>query len=430
MLSLVDAWKKVKPAGTNRQAHNGFALFAAMTALVFAGSCAYSGEMSGAAWAFRKNPWPGKRIDASGMSHGNQLRCAEKAVEQLWGFFLTFAVGSAGFFLFKLCRVPNPALLGSMVATGALSLLGHYPVFPVWAVSFIATAMVGVMVGKNLDRNILRRAGSLLLPVMVQFAGIFALSLLCGYTLYAMAGSGKISLMTALLAGTAGGIAEMLVFGVSANADVAVIALVQLFRVVVFNALLPYLSLIGKKISGGKSPAPERGLASLPAFGRREYIPLAACALAGAVLGRWSGIPSGGMLGAMLACGLVAIVLNKHYLFGRKLGYLAQIGLGMAMGARMTPEICGQLGNLLFPALVVTAEMLVGCALLAFLLRAITGWEATICLICAAPAGLSQSAVIAEESGVDPFTATVFHSVRIIGIVSLYPWIIMRFTAQ
>lgn len=348
-------------------------------------------------------------------------------MEQVLGFFLTIAVGTAGFFLFRLCRVPNPALLGSMAATGALSLLGQYPVFPVWALSFAANAMIGVMVGKNVDRNILRRARTLFIPVMIQFTGILALSLLCGATLYYMVGPGNISLVTALLSGTAGGIAEMLIFGVSANADVAVIALVQLFRVIVFNTLMPYLSVIGRRIGGGEPPVPESGLTALSRFRRRDYVCLAVCAFAGSVLGLWADIPSGGMLGAMVACGLFAVCVNRKYVFGKKLGYAAQIGLGAAMGARMTPEICGQLAGILLPAVVVTVVMLTGCAFLAFILRKVTGWEPAVCLLCAAPAGLSQSAVIAEESGVDSFTVTVFHSARIIGIVGIYPWIIMRF---
>lgn len=348
----------------------------------------------------------------------------ESVVEQLWGFFLTFAVGSAGFFLFRLCRVPTPALLGSMIATGALSLLGLYPRFPVWAVSFVASAMIGVMVGKNVNRHTLRRAWGLFLPVMVQFTGILMLSLLCGHTLHAMADGGRISLVTALLAGAAGGIAEMLIVGAAVDADVTVIALVQLFRVVLFNILLPQLSRIGRG-SGGVSPAPADGI-SLPLFDRKDYAVLALCALAGGILGRWSEIPSGGMLGAMAASGCWAIIRNKKYLFGVKLTSLAQIGLGMAMGARMSPETCSQLGSMLLPAVTVTVVMLTGCALLAFLLRKITGWDVTLCLICAAPAGLSQAAVIAEEGGVDSFTVTVFHAVRIIGIVTLYPFIIMH----
>lgn len=348
-------------------------------------------------------------------------------MEQALGFLLTIAVGTAGFFVFKFCRVPNPALLGSMVATGALNLLGQYPVFPVWALSFAANAMIGVMVGKNVDRNILRRARTLFVPVMIQFTGIFAMSLLCGGTMYYMVGPGNISLVTALLSGTAGGIAEMLIFGVSANADVAVIALVQLFRVLVFNFLMPYFVLIGRRIGSGKPPAQEGDLAVLPKFRRRDYVILAICAFAGAVLGLWAEVPSGGMLGAMVACGLLAVCMNKKYVFGTKLGYVAQIGLGAALGARMTPEICSQLGGVLFPAVVVTVVMLAGCMVLAFIIRKVTGWETALCLLCTAPAGLSQAAVIAEESGVDSFTVSVFHAVRLIGIVSIYPWIIMHF---
>ena len=99
------------------------------------------------------------------------------------------------------------------------------------------------------------------------------------------------------------------------------------------------------------------------------------------------------------------------------------------MGQRMTPEIVERLGGMLLPAVAVTAIMLAGCVILAVILYRTTGWDMTTCLLCAAPAGLSQITVFAEEIGVDSFTATVFHTVRILSIVGIFPWIIMHFLA-
>lgn len=349
-------------------------------------------------------------------------------MEQFLGFCLTFAVGSVGFLVFKLCRIPNPAMLGAMVATGALNVLGYYPDFSTGFISFSANLLIGMMIGRQIDRTIFDKVVALARPVLFQMIGIYGLSIVCGYALYLM-GGGEISLATALISGAAGGITEMIIFGLSIDADVAVIAFVQLFRVVIFLSLIPYITLVCEKFGygvargEGKSGSSQRQF--LPLFALRDYALLTLCALAGAGAGMWLNIPSGGLIGSMLACGFFAVCINKKYRFDNKLRLVAQIGLGLVLGQRMTPEIVGQLGHMFLPALAVTATMLVGCTLLAFLLRANTGWDLTTCLLCAAPAGLSQITVFADEIGVDSFIASVFHTVRIVGIVSIYPWIVM-----
>ena len=340
-------------------------------------------------------------------------------------FCLTFAVGTGGFFLFRLCRIPNPAMLGSMVATGALNIFGLYPEFSTWFVSFAANVLIGIMIGRQIDRAVFRRVVELGKPMFFQMLGIFTLSLACGYALYLM-GGGEVSLKTALISGAAGGITEMIIFGMAVQADIAVIAFVQLFRVVIFLSLIPYIAIVCEKFgrSTRKDARKQSVRANLAFFNKRDYALLAVSALAGALVGRWLRIPSGVLIGAMLACGALSLALNKRYRFNVRLRYIAQICLGLVLGQRMTPEMVTQLGQLFFPAMVVTCVMLVGCTLLAFLLRANTGWDLITCLMCSAPAGLSQATIYADEIGADSFLASVFHTVRIIGIVSVYPWII------
>lgn len=348
-------------------------------------------------------------------------------MEQFVGFCLTFAVGSAGFFLLRWLRAPNPALLGSMIATGALDVFGYYPQFSTWLVSFVSNAVIGAMIATQIDRSILRRIRELARPVAVQTAGILALSVVCGYTLYVMGRSSSISLLTAMLSGTAGGVTEMLVFGLSTNADVSVIALVQVFRLVVSLTLIPYIALLGKKHGDALQTVPTKNIGLLPMFTRRDYGLLVLSMLAGAFAGRWLNIPSGALLGAMFGCGAHALYVNKVYVCDTRSRFLAQIGLGLVMGQRMTMVMVERLGEMLAPAVAVTVVMLVGCTLLAFLLRKTTGWDITTCLLCTAPAGLSQIAVFAEEIGVDSFTASMFHTARILSIVTLYPLCIMWF---
>ena len=348
-------------------------------------------------------------------------------MNQLLGFFFALSVGFAGFLVFRLLRLPTPALLGPMVSTGFLSVMGYYPAFMTQPVSFAGNILLGMMLGRQIDRTVLSRLKVLRRYVAIVAVGMIALSLACGYAIYFVT---DIPLVTSLISGAAGGISEMSLFGISVDADVTVIVFVQFFRLVVFLALVPYLATMASRLEekGGNPRArwtPANDADPLPFFAAGDYPKLIVVCILVGWLGRISRIPTGAMLGAMIAGGSLAYVLKKRYLFPQQLGYFSQILIGTVMGQRIDQGVVSQLGSLLLPVLAATALMLAGSLLLAVLLYRISGWDFTTCLVCAAPAGLSQVALLADEIGVDLFTITIFHSVRIIGIVSIYPWIIL-----
>jgi membrane AbrB-like protein len=337
---------------------------------------------------------------------------------------MTFAAGYAGFLLFRYSKLPNPALLGSMFMTGLMNVAGYYPVFPTAGISFTSNVLIGVMLGRQITRGIFSKIYSMAGYVLLQVTGILMLSLTVGYVLYKMTG---LPIATALLSGSAGGIAEMSAFGLSINANAVIIALIQLFRVVIFLSLIPYLSLRAQKAGlGTPVQAEKKDRPDMAFFLRKDYVLLTPVAFLGAWLLTALNVPTGALIGAMIACGAFSIYLGKAYRYDMNLRSLAQVGLGLVMGQRMTDETFILLGRLFLPVLVATTVMLTGCIAMAFLLHKTSGWNLVLCLLCSAPAGVSQITSFADEIGVDSFTVSVFHSVRIVSIVCLYPWIIVR----
>ena len=345
---------------------------------------------------------------------------------QVVAFCVTFAVGAAGFALFRFLRIPQPTLLGAMVATGALNVAGLYPLFNTRLVSFVASVVVGVMVGRLIDRTVIRRIVSMAKPVAIQTIGMLVMSLICGLTMHFVSG---IELRTSLISTTAGGITEMIVFGMSMDADVSVIAFIQVFRIVIFVAMIPYLVLIAEKITGvprmSRDQSDRVKDVSIEFFTRRNYLAMIPLTFAGGTLAYWLGIPAGAMLGAMFAGGGAALFLGKRYEFDSRLRFPALIGIGIVTGERITPQFIEQLGALFIPAIVVTVVMLIGCSLLAILLYKASNWSLTTCMLCVVPSGISQIVPLAEDLGADPLVASVFHTTRIVGIVMFYPWLVL-----
>ena len=341
-----------------------------------------------------------------------------------FAFALTFLTGAAGCLALHLLGAPSTALIGSMIATGAMSATGHYPVFPIWIVSFVGNALVGTMIGKQISKDTLVRMRTLARCVIIQAVGIISLSLAAGYVLVYTT---DLPVATALLSATAGGIAEMTLFAMSIDADVATIAFVQFFRIITFLFLTPYLAALARKYLPGSAPMPTETIRRVPieSFSRVDYLMLVPVAVTGAWLGRVLHIPVGEMLGAMTACSAFALLRNKKYKFTPQAAAFAQILVGLVMGSRVTPDIVSHLSQLIAPALISTAMLIVGTAILAYVLHRTQGWDYATCLLCSSPAGLIQAAFIAEETGGDPFTITVFQTVRLVGIFLFYPWFIL-----
>ena len=345
---------------------------------------------------------------------------------QVAALCVTFAVGTAGYFLFKFLRLPNPAVLGSMTVTGALNAAGFFPFFDTRQISFVASVVIGVTIGQLIDRTVVGRVVRMARHVLIQTVGMLVLSLICGLSMYLISDA---ELATSLVSGAAGGITEMIIFGIFLDADISVIAFIHLFRLVFFITLIPYLGFIAEKITGvprtphGQSARVKN--AAVEFFDRKDFLTLIFLAFSGGALAFWLNVPAGAMLGAMFASGGLALFLGKQYKFDSRLRLAALIGIGLVTGTRITPQFVQQLGTLFVPAMVVTVIMLIGSTLLAVVLYKASGWSLTTCLLCVAPAGMNQIVPLAEDLGADPLTASVFHTARIVGIVIFYPWLVL-----
>ena len=346
--------------------------------------------------------------------------------EQLFGFGITLVAGTIGFWLFRLIRFPAAAMLGSMSATALLGITGWVPPFNGGPLSFVCGVGIGIFLGRQINRRVLCSVKSMLRPVLVQIGCLLLLSLGLGYIFYLMDSGKGMPLGTALVSTSTGGLTEMMVFGLSIGGDVGVIAFVQLFRIITFLSLIPYSAKLAKRLGDKRSPVKSDDCLNLTKFSCPQYVLLVFTAFAGAYIGLRLEIPAGSLLGAMCFSGALAMLLNRKYEYKYAIRYAAQIGLGMVMGQRIDSGILSRLASLFLPVLGITAVMLLGCLLLAFIQYKTTRYDLTTCLMCSSPAGLSQIAIYAEEAGADVFTISVFHTARLVSIVIIYPWLIMH----
>ncbi len=339
---------------------------------------------------------------------------------------LLFGAAVAGFYVFRLLRLPTPALLGPMLFAGVLNYLYLYPDLSLDIPSFLAKVVLGVTLGRRFDRGVLSTLRELPLPALITALWMMGASLAAGFFLHAWS---DLPLGTALIGSAAGGVTEMAVFAMALGFNVVTVTFIQIFRLVISVVAIPFVA------RGWQWYCIRRGGAQLPEpwspppspagrFQARHYVLLALAASGSGWLFQILGVPAGGMIGSMCGTAVVVMGTGRDCLLPLKLSQLAQLVIGVIIAKTMTHDTLATLGDLFLPLLAPTFILLVLCLLLSVILARLTGWDSMTCILATMPAGLTQIVPIAEEFGANVLKVGALHTVRLISIIVLLPWII------
>lgn len=358
--------------------------------------------------------------------------------EWLFGTLLLFLLGTGGWKLFARLYVPAPDMLGALFMASILSIFGYEFPFPSNPTTLVSKLILGCYLGLMVDRSTLRQLKKVVIPAGIVSFWMLVLSLVSGYILYKVS---HLSIETAFLGSTAGGIAEMAILGLSFHADTVTITILQLFRVLLFLVAMPLVARwkVRRTSLGLRTAAIDKSTETLhlptdpkalspdsPYRTNHSFNPiilLLAATLTGGLIGKYLGIPAGDMLGAMLGVGTANILFGNLPPVPPLLRNYARIAIGIAMAQQLNPETLERLSTLILPIGLLGVLMVVSGILLSRILQRITGWDIGTCLLVSSPAGVTQMSIIAEEVGADPLIVSVLHTARLLSILTVLPFI-------
>lgn len=159
--------------------------------------------------------------------------------------------------LSKRCHLPAPWLLGSMIGVAGAqtiggTLAGHNLV--IWwphALMIIAQLLIGSSVGAGLRRTMFDGLVRTLFVGFLSSIGLIVSMFLCALLVAKITG---LDLMTAVLAFSPGGIAEMATTSVVLGAESTFVVGVQVLRVMAICLILPPLfAILNRKLSGSET---------------------------------------------------------------------------------------------------------------------------------------------------------------------------------
>lgn len=352
-------------------------------------------------------------------------------------FLLLFSVGAAGYLVFKKLALPVPAILGSLFFASILNLAGFFPDVQLQWISRYSNVVIGSYVGLRVNKQSLALLHELPVPALVVSLSMLLLSLAGGSLLYMMS---DLSMKTAFLASTTGGISEMALLSMSMGADVTSVTLLQVFRLLSAILVTPLVCRKWTQWFGGREELRFSSPSSLrvePQFSDDEpvahtpliapsakgYALLAGVSLIGGTLGYILRLPVGILTGAMFASAATSLLFGELPPMPNVLRTVAQIGIGIIIASNITMSTLHQFVELWLPVVALTAAMLVCSVLLAVLLHRMTGWDYPTCLLSSSLGGLSQMSIISEEMGADPLKVNILQTTRLISILTVLPFL-------
>jgi membrane AbrB-like protein len=329
----------------------------------------------------------------------------------------TLAAGATGAALFYLAELPGGLISGAMIAVATLGISGR-PVGLPQPMAHIILMTLGMSLGSMVSPTMVKNLSAYPLTI-----GLLALATFCStfgssYYLQRFHGWDRTS---ALLAGSPGALSQIVMLATERKADVAGIAVVQIFRVIILTGAVPLL--LAATGLMGHGPLPSRGEPAT-ALALAE---LAVAAVAVSLLMRWINFPASWMFGAMMAS---SVLHGAGWVEGTlpQWAYIAALmGIGTLIGSRfgkirprtILSHINAALGSF------AVAIAISGVFVLAIVLT--THVKPSDVVVAFAPGAMDAMLALALTLHIDPVFVGAHHLSRFIYVSIVTPGIVHLF---
>ena len=320
------------------------------------------------------------------------------------------AVAACGGVAAARAGLPAGWMIGSMLVTALLSTIGRTPVLAT-PLRDLAMLLAGMSMGSAVTPESLGAFATYPASLAIMMVAVVAIL---------AAGTGALVLVSgwsardAFFASAPGGLSTVLMIAAEVKADVARIAIVQLFRLFILVAVLPMaLSLLDHANPSGPGFGPPLGAGGLALL-------FAASLVVSALFERW-GIAGAFILGAMAAS---AALTGPGLVRGAVPAALAIVGfvlIGIFIGQRFRGFDGVAVLRTLPAAIVCLVASLAVAWGFAALVTAIVGQPIGDTVVAFAPGAIEAMTVLAFTLGLDPVYVALHHLARFILVAILVP---------
>ncbi|MEL6373247.1 MAG: AbrB family transcriptional regulator [Pseudomonadota bacterium] len=313
----------------------------------------------------------------------------------VWRAALCLLIGAAGGYGADLAGAPLPYMLGSVAATIFAALIRMPIVRPQEPIVIPMRVVLGVVIGATVTPELLAKLADVagtaaFVPLYVSVVALI------GTAYYRIVG--RYSREEALFCALPGGLLIMTTMAQDTGVDIRRVSLAHALRIAFVVLTIPF---IAQALVGVDSIETARGLVPVNALPPREMALLAAAGIVGWWGARALRLPAGQIIGPLVASAALHLTGISQAKPPQELVYASQVVLGAHIGARFVGEKFALLREAVGLAAGHTAMMLCLSLGFAFALQALFGLSLITGLLCFAPGGMSENALIALGLGLD-----------------------------
>ena len=333
---------------------------------------------------------------------------------------------SGGLIAIKL-KIPAGALIGSMVAVAAMNVAFENAYIPIdW--KFYTQVSTGAYLGAKVSKADLKGLKAILKPALILAAVMIVVTAGMGILIWQTT---DLTPATAMFGIAPAGITDMTLASMEFDSEPAVVALLHTVRIFFTICIMPFMIKLIERLSGvhpAPPPSAEEDVSAQAVPGKKktnllELAATLAIALVFGRLGKLAGIPAGAITCSMAGAAAFNL-LTDHGCMPMRLRQFIQFFAGALIGCTVGREQIREILRI-WPAVLLS---LVGFVLLdliaAWVIHRRTDMDIITALFSSAPGGLTDMALIAEDMGADSTRIAGMHTLRLIGVVLLYPSII------
>ena len=324
----------------------------------------------------------------------------------------SLAIGAAGGFLFNLAHFPAGWLAGAMLFAAVAALAGRTIAIPT-PLARVCSVAVGISIGSVARPETVR--GMADWPVSIVMVTVAMAAATFATVTYLMRVHGW-NRMTAIFAGTPGGLNQVMAFATEEgrDCDIRGIAIVQTLRVVILAICVPMVLSLSGFAGDARFPAGQVGIAQAPG----EFLLLVAVAVAAAFGLVRLGFPGGLIFGPLMVSAILHGGAFMTVTMPPEITSGAMVGLGVLTGGRFSGTPFRLLLGYLGAAFGSFAVSLVVVGAIALGVTAVVPLPPAGMIVAYAPGAVDAMMILSFALNLDPVFVGAHHLTRVF-VVSL-----------
>lgn len=365
-----------------------------------------------------------------------------------------FLLGILGWGLFSLIHSPVPPLLGPIILIGGLKIAGfQIPTAPDYLYT-IVQVVLGLSIGSKITKETIEKLREMVGPAIIIIIWTLSVAFLVGGILSRVT---YLDLYTAVLASSMGGVAEITLIAIATGANVPVIIVMKLVRMVSTTIYFPIIykkwvvkneSLSHKRgTDDSKVEFPKKELSViideyvLKFKEYRDYlhdiskmvklIIWGALALlvgfCGGLFFLHLGVPAGALVGSIIFTGGASLVGMNIKAPPPKVLAIMLVGVAIVISDSITVDSMQTIlsGNLIIVILIFNVITFLTSLLVANIIHRVFKWDYPTSFLAAAPGGLIVMTSLAVQYKRNPFQVSMLHLIRVLAIKIVVPLVFM-----